>query len=433
MAFVVKTAKTIRTHWKKSTFGALLTLYGINWLNNKHNDNLLRRKYCEEALQYGHKHIELGHRPRRVTVFLNPAAKSGKARKLFEKTAAPILYVAGIEVNVIATEYEGQVKQFMTVLDTTDTDAVIVAGGDGTLLEAVTGFLRKEDRTFSENIPIGVIPLGKTNRFSKIVFGTDLDDVKMIAEAAIAVVRAVTKKVDVIKVNGGEGKTIYSLTGVEAGVYRDAEERKIKYWYFGPLKHRWTYLRTAMKDWPPVMSANMSYLEATEDNMAGDNNEDEKNKKSQGSWSFSNFLFGRSQRDEKWEAEQRAKEEDIKQAELADMIQTDVSTVEMTVTTSTLVNPSAPLKCLQVGLGPSEPEKSDVIKEGWRRMKEKNFNIGSKEDKSLLVKTVHIDPKEQEGKWFNIDGESFEAMAVDITLLKNKLNFFCPRPDPATS
>ena len=34
---------------------------------------------------------------------------------------------------VFQTEYEGQAKQYMEVLD--DTDAVVVAGGDGTLSE----------------------------------------------------------------------------------------------------------------------------------------------------------------------------------------------------------------------------------------------------------------------------------------------------------
>ncbi|XP_012940163.1 acylglycerol kinase, mitochondrial isoform X2 [Aplysia californica] len=433
MAFVVNTAKTLRTHWKKSTFGFCLAVYGVKYVNNKHNDNLLRREYCDEARKYGHEKIELGHRPRRVTVFLNPAAREGKARKLFEKTAAPILYVAGIEVNVVATEYEGQVKNFMTVLDTEDTDAVIVAGGDGTLLEAVTGFLRKEDRDFSENIPLGVIPLGKTNRFSKILFGPDLDEVKMIAEAAIAVVRAVTKKVDVIKFDGGEGKTIYSLCGLEVGAYRDAEDRKSKYWYFGPLKHRWTYVRTAMKDWPPVINAQVSYLEANEENMAGEDEVVGKKKNSGQSWSFFNFLFRRNQRDAKWEAEQKAKEEERRKEEAAQMVTSDVATVEMTVTTSTLVDSEAPLKSLQMGLGPSDPGKMDVIREGSRRMKERGFSMGSPDDQRLLAKKIHIEPKEEEERWFNIDGEAFEAMPVDITLLRNKLNFFCPQPQPATS
>ncbi|CAG5114547.1 unnamed protein product [Candidula unifasciata] len=426
MSFLIKTAKTLRNHWKKSTFFFCVAVYGAKYANDRHNDNLLRRQYCEEAKKYGEEKIQLGHRPRRVTVFLNPAAHGGKARKLFEKTAAPILYLAGIEVNVVSTEYEGQVKSFMSVLDTTDTDAVVVAGGNGTVLEAVTGFLRKEDRSFSENIPLGVIPLGSSNLIFRILFGLDLKEVRALAESAIAVVRAVTQKVDVIKLDGGESKTIYAMTGLEAGAYRDAEERKTKYWYFGPLKSRWTYLRTAMKEWPPVFKATISYIEATEENMSSsDSSEALKSNKYSLGWSFVSLLFGKKQNEIK-DADRKAKQLAQDQEDEKNRITKDISTVELTVTTTSLASNTSPVKALQVSLGPSEPTKTQLINEGWRRIKKSGFEMGSAEDERLVVKKVHIEPKE-EGQWYNIDGESFEAMPVEISLLRNKLNFFCPQ------
>lgn len=39
-----------------------------------------------------------------------------------------------------------------------------------------------------------------------------------------------------------------------------------RYWYFGPLKHRWTHVRTVMKEWPPVFKAKISYVLATDEN-----------------------------------------------------------------------------------------------------------------------------------------------------------------------
>jgi len=435
MAFIVRQATNIRNNWKKSIFFTGVALYGGKWLKTKHEDNLLRRKYCDEARQYGAEKIGLGEIPRRVTVFLNPAASGGKARKIFDKTAAPILYVAGIEVNVVSTEYEGQVKGFMSVLDPSDTDGVVVAGGDGTLLEAVTGFLRKEDKTFADNIPVGVIPLGETNRFARLMYGEDLDQVKLIAEAAIAVVRSVTKKVDVIKLDGGEGKTIYALTGLEIGAYRDAEDRKTKYWYFGPLKHRWTYIRTAMKDWPPVFKAKLTYLEASEDNMV----EEELVIPQKPVWSFYNFLFRKTQEHKKkLEAEFNAKMEAKRLVEEAGMVSTDISTVELTVSSSALLNADAPLNSIQLNLGPSDPDKTQLIQEGWKRIKQTDFNLGSEKDSTMLVKKMRLEPEPEdlgEGipRWFNIDGEAFEAMPVDISLLRNKLNFYSPRPQHSPS
>ncbi|XP_059169163.1 acylglycerol kinase, mitochondrial-like [Physella acuta] len=423
MAFVVKTAKTLRNHWKKSTFFFVVGAYGINYAKNRHNDNLLRRKYCEEAQLYGKEKIMLGHRPRRVTVFLNPAAKGGKARKFFDKTAAPILYLAGIEVNVVSTEYEGQVKNFMTVLDTKDTDAIVIAGGNGTLLEAVTGFLRKEDRNFAENIPLGVIPLGSSNSFFKILFGHDLDEVKAVAEAAIAVVRAITKKVDVIKLQTTDDKTTFALTGLEVGAYRDAEDRKTKYWYFGPLKSRWTYVRTAMKQWPPVINVKLSYIEATEANMAFVDADFVQTQAPRKSWNFVDFLFGRRHT----KALDVKTTSNIEEENLEEMnrIHQDVSTIELTVSVSTLVDKDSPFKALKLSLGPSQPNRLQVINEGWLRNKRKDFKLGSEGDSTVLAKRIHIDVTE-EGKWYNIDGEAYEAKPVDISLLRNKLNFFCP-------
>lgn len=46
------------------------------------------------------------------------------------------------------------------------TDMLIVAGGDGTLQEVVTGLLRRADQEKMSNTPIGFIPLGSHNSIS---------------------------------------------------------------------------------------------------------------------------------------------------------------------------------------------------------------------------------------------------------------------------
>lgn len=100
----------------------------------------------------------------------NTCLVNRKANNLFEKNAAPILHLAGVEVNIVKvlisyilplnfslypfpfpfpccqlthyfllqTDYEGQAKKLMELME--QTDMLIVAGGDGTLQE-VTVFL----------------------------------------------------------------------------------------------------------------------------------------------------------------------------------------------------------------------------------------------------------------------------------------------------
>ncbi|XP_069129284.1 acylglycerol kinase, mitochondrial-like [Argopecten irradians] len=198
MALVIKYAKVIRNNWKKSVVAVGAVIYGVNYAKGKYDQEWIRREFCEEALKYGNARISLKERPRKITVFLNPAASGGGAVKVFEKNAAPILHSAGLDVNVVKVEYEGQVKKLVAIMERSDTDGIVVAGGDGTLLETITGIMRKEDKTFRQNIPVGVIPLGLKNRFAKLLFGADKDQVLLMCEGAMSVVRGLGRSVDVI-------------------------------------------------------------------------------------------------------------------------------------------------------------------------------------------------------------------------------------------
>ncbi|XP_041531461.1 uncharacterized protein LOC121463352 [Microtus oregoni] len=70
-----------------------------------------------------------------------PGAKQRqrKARALFEKNAAPILHLSGMDVTVVKTDYEGQAKKLLELME--NTDVIIVAGGDGTLQESKEDFM----------------------------------------------------------------------------------------------------------------------------------------------------------------------------------------------------------------------------------------------------------------------------------------------------
>lgn len=57
-----------------------------------------------------------------------------KAKKNFENYCAPLLHLAGMYVSVVETETEGHGRDIVAKLDP-QTEAIIVAGGDGTLSE----------------------------------------------------------------------------------------------------------------------------------------------------------------------------------------------------------------------------------------------------------------------------------------------------------
>lgn len=114
----------------------------------------LMRQYCEKAAYYGHQPIPVNVDPKTITVILNPSANKRKATKDFEKYCAPILYLAGICVDIVQTESEGHARTLMENLG--NTDAIVVAGGDGTLSEVVTGLLRRTDIDRNNLVPIGI-------------------------------------------------------------------------------------------------------------------------------------------------------------------------------------------------------------------------------------------------------------------------------------
>lgn len=131
-----------------------------------------------------------------------------KAKANFEEYCAPLLNLAGISVNVIYTEHEGQVRTFLETFDES-TDAIVVGGGDGTLAEAVTGLLRRSQAT---KYPIGVLPLGRTNSVANSLFSSGcINSVHFLAKSTMAVIKEVTKPIDVVKVEVLEVRKLFQF------------------------------------------------------------------------------------------------------------------------------------------------------------------------------------------------------------------------------
>uniref|UniRef100_A0A3Q4A9Y4 Acylglycerol kinase, mitochondrial n=1 Tax=Mola mola TaxID=94237 RepID=A0A3Q4A9Y4_MOLML len=261
MARVVKVFRTLRNHWKKSTFAVCVLSYGGYWLYGKHCDNVLRREACLMAREFGRQQIAPQEHLRKATVILNPAACSGKANNLFEKNASPILHLAGVEITIVKTDYEGQAKKLMEVME--HTDMLIVAGGDGTLQEVITGLLRRPDQDKISNIPIGLIPLGSHNSLSPSLHLLSDNKVKDITSATLTILRGETVPLDVLQIKGEKEQPVFALLGLRWGAFRDAAATISKYWYLGPLKKSAAHWFSTLREWPLVRNVSVSYLAPT--------------------------------------------------------------------------------------------------------------------------------------------------------------------------
>lgn len=125
------------------------------------------RHYCAEASIYGDRTQPANQPFPKVTVILNPVADRKSAvdtvcilkyclceanwlnlnvslfshvviSKQFEQYCAPILNLGGLSIDIVRTEHEGHARKYVEELETLP-QAILCAGGDGTLSEIVTG------------------------------------------------------------------------------------------------------------------------------------------------------------------------------------------------------------------------------------------------------------------------------------------------------
>lgn len=261
MARVVKVFRTLRNHWKKSTFAVCVLSYGGHWLYGKHCDSVLRTEACQEAREFGRQLIAPQDRLRKATVILNPAACNGKANSLFEKNAAPILHLAGVDITIVKTDYEGQAKKLLELME--ETDMLIVAGGDGTLQEVITGLLRRPDQDRFSTTPIGFIPLGTQNSLSPSLHLLSDNKVKDITSATLSILKGETVPLDVLQIKGEKEQAVFALMGLRWGAFRDVSATISKYWYLGPLKTKAAHWFSTLREWPLVRHASVAYLPPT--------------------------------------------------------------------------------------------------------------------------------------------------------------------------
>ncbi|KAL1506042.1 hypothetical protein ABEB36_005477 [Hypothenemus hampei] len=417
MSFIVKTGKILRNNWKKSTFFAIVIAWGGSYTKNHFMTQTLMRTYCEQAAQYGNQTIPVSVNPRNVTVILNPNANKRKAQKEFEKYSAPLLHLAGINVEIIKTESEGHAKSLIETLNATE--AIVVAGGDGTLSEVVTGLLRRTNEQTNGLVPIGVLPLGKTNYVGSSLFPgeTKLEKVRALADATMAIIEENTMKLDVMKIevlNEENKKPVYAVGGMKWGAYRDAETKKDKYWYFGSLRKYATYLFNGLKSsltWN--CEANILYSLPC-------------------SGCLNCYRVPSVQPKSKWFKSFMKEDQDnqmiqrIYNPHCNELLERKISTSDLTLLTTNAIpnrinQDNAPAK-LNLLIGPKKVDYFDFVREGWKSEQGESRSVSE----LIEARTIEIHPiLKKKDVWFSIDNEDFEMKPVRITLLPKMLTVYC--------
>lgn len=409
MARVVKVFRTIRNHWKKSTFAVCVLSYGGHWLYGKHCDNLLRREACLEAREFGRQLIGSQEQLRKATVILNPAASKGKANNLFEKNAAPILHLAGVDVTIVKTDYEGQAKKLIELME--QTDMLIVAGGDGTLQEVVTGLLRRPDQDKFSNTPIGYIPLGSHNSLSPSLQLLSDNRVRDIISATLSILKGETVPLDVLQIKGEKEQPVFALMGLRWGAFRDVASSISKYWYLGPLKTKAAHWFRTLQEWPLVREVTISYLPP---NLRPPDLPTKKPTRP-------NLLYRIIRRLKNYWNPPVEEPPKIEEAEKWE--EKKLSTFELCIHTHNK-NPVTRriYDSLMISAEPDDFTVGEFITVGSK--KEEDPFIFTKASTKLEASACMLQLPEGASGFYNIDNEEYEAMPVEVRLLPRKLHFF---------
>ncbi|NXV05820.1 AGK protein, partial [Cettia cetti] len=406
---MAKVLAALRHHWKKSTFGACLLGWGGHWLYGKHCDNLLRRAACQEAQAFGNQLIPATMPLKKATVFLNPAACRGKAGNLFEKNAAPILHLSGLDVTVVKTDYEGQGKKLLELME--NTDLIIIAGGDGTVqeLHANANLLSLCVQAAFSKIPIGFIPLGKTCSLSHTLYPESTNQVQHITNATLAILKGETVPLDVLQIKGEKEQPVFAVSGLRWGSYRDAGVNVSKYWYLGPLKTKAAHFFSTFKDWPQKHQAALIYLGPTE---RPPEEPEEKPRPPVHVRLYRRLLswlrpkgFHKAVAPEEWE--------ELKLSTIELCIATQNRQLDLTRTEDSM----------DICIEAENVSKGEFVHRGSQKMRDPHVCL----EGSQRIQASRCILKIPEGTkgFFGIDNEEYEAMPVEVKLLPRKLRFFC--------
>ena len=106
-------------------------------------------------------------------VIVNPMSGTKQASKIYETKMTKMLQEAGIDHDVLVTQYSGHAKERMAKIepsveenhcDVTDYDAIISMGGDGLLSEIINGLMARSDfDTIMKKLKFGIVGCGTCN------------------------------------------------------------------------------------------------------------------------------------------------------------------------------------------------------------------------------------------------------------------------------
>ena len=161
-------------------------------------------------------------------VVLNPYSNRWNSQKRWPEAEAA-LKAAGVDFQVTISQSKGQIVDLVEQAAREKCSPIIVAGGDGSLGDAVNGLARAATSDDEPLGPFGIMPLGSANDLV-YALGLPLD----LNEAARVIARGKTRPMDMGVMNG---RYFANNSGAGLEPYVTIKHEKIQ-WIKGPVRYR---------------------------------------------------------------------------------------------------------------------------------------------------------------------------------------------------
>lgn len=393
------------------------------------------RVACLEAKQYGDEKVKIGAKLKKIVVVLNPAANKRKAEENFEAFCAPILHLAGYTIDIIKTQSDQHAIRIIEEELNEYPDALVIAGGDGTVSESITGLMRRAAHD-PKLPPVGVVPIGKVNQFSFMLLNSQgmpknkVEEVKAMANAALSIVKGKTEKKDVMKIElipdanvelSEPKKPFYAVGSLMWGSFNDIMRKKDKYWVTGSLRNYTAFLFNGFgrHDVSWDCKANIIYSDPCSGCSNCYEKTESKTQKLHNARWWSKFNTNQ---------EKAPDYSKVLNPNCLTTHEETIDTSEFYISTNTAEGTpeSEPKMNIKIDSNPND-SGFDYILNSWSRVRDRRY-LEPSQTRSIEARTLVLLPEttseEDNEIYYSIDNESYEVLPIKITLLPKRVEFF---------
>ncbi|XP_076335169.1 ceramide kinase-like isoform X1 [Tachypleus tridentatus] len=183
-------------------------------------------------------------RPHRLLIFINPYGGKKAALQIFERKVAPLLQLAGIDIEVIVTQYANHARNMIQEIDIEHFDGVVCVGGDGMFSELLNGLLVRTQKKAGVNydvpssslvtpqICLGVIPAGSTDAVTYCTTGIN-DPVT----STLLIIMGAKLSIDICSIHHDEYLLQYATSFLSYGYFGDTLVDSEKHRWMGPKRY----------------------------------------------------------------------------------------------------------------------------------------------------------------------------------------------------